>query len=270
MEPDGTNILTYKEAIVRTQQPESVVILGAGAIGLEFAYFLNAMGTEVTLVEGQDRLAPLEDAEISKQLQKSSKKLGIKIKTGTFCKGVSTTGKGTQVRLSPAGSDEEEVLEAEITMLALGVRPNVENLGLEEVGVNWKTASFKPIQAAERLCPAFMRSAMSQEPPAWPTKQGGPRGSPQHSRPRIETGRSEPDSKRHLYCPPGRPEVGKTQEQLEASNTPYTIGQFNFCRKRQEPRNRTHRRVRLKNLDRPDNRGNPRGPHHRPRRHRAA
>ncbi len=130
LEPDGERILTYREAIVSTRLPPSVVVLGAGAIGLEFAYFWNAMGAEVTLVEGADRIAPLEDPEISTGLARALERQGITIRTGVLCERVERRGDTTRVTLVDGA-----VLEADTTLVALGVRANVEDIGLEEVGI---------------------------------------------------------------------------------------------------------------------------------------
>lgn len=230
MEPDGEKILTYREAIVRTQQPKSVVILGAGAIGLEFAYFMNAMGTEVTLVEGQDRLAPLEDAEVSKHLAKALKKLGITIKTGTFCKGVTTTDEGTQVTLAPAGSDETEVINAEITLLALGVRPNVEELGLEDVGVVLENGFIQTDSSCKTSVPSIYAIGDVAGAPCLAHKASAEAHVAVHSI--LGHGARPVDPNlipSGIFTVPQVASVGKTQEQLEAEGTPFEIGQFNFA-----------------------------------------
>jgi len=137
---DGEKILTYKEAILQTKQPQSVVIIGAGAIGVEFATIWNGYGTEVTIVEMLPRLVPLEDEEISTELEKAFKKSGIKSLTGHRVEKVETTETGVKVTVSKDGS--EKVLEAEQALIAIGFKPNTADIGLTEVGVNLDKRGF--------------------------------------------------------------------------------------------------------------------------------
>ena len=130
---DGKKIIGYRQAMNLPQQPKSMVVVGSGAIGVEFAYFYNAIGTKVTIVEFMDRIVPVEDEEVSKQLEKSLKKAGINILTKSEVQSVDTKGDLCKVNIK---SDKgTEVIEAEIVLSAVGITPNIENLGLEEVGV---------------------------------------------------------------------------------------------------------------------------------------
>lgn len=131
MEPDGKRILTYREAIVLQERPESINILGAGAIGIEFAYFLNAMGTKVRVIEGMNEILPSEDPEIGAELRKALKKQGIEFHLGQFVKSAINHGEHTEVTLNDGTS-----LTAELTLVSLGIQPNSNNLGLDAVGVN--------------------------------------------------------------------------------------------------------------------------------------
>ncbi len=133
MKQDGKKIFGYREAMNLPKQPESMIIVGAGAIGVEFAYFYHSIGTRVTLVEYQPRLLPIEDEDISKELARLYKKSGIEILTETSVEAVDTKGKLCKVTIKTAKGTQE--LEAEVVLSAVGVSPNVENLGLEEVGV---------------------------------------------------------------------------------------------------------------------------------------
>jgi Pyruvate/2-oxoglutarate dehydrogenase complex, dihydrolipoamide dehydrogenase (E3) component, and related enzymes len=110
-----------------------MIVVGSGAIGIEFAYFYNAMGTEVTVVEYQPNIVPVEDEEISKQLERSFKKAGIAIKTATEVTKVDTKGAGVKATL--LSKDKEEVIEADIVLSAVGIKSNIENIGLETVGI---------------------------------------------------------------------------------------------------------------------------------------
>ncbi|MFD1165475.1 dihydrolipoyl dehydrogenase [Sphingobacterium daejeonense] len=130
---DGKKIIGYRQAMVLPKQPKSMVVVGSGAIGVEFAYFYNAIGTKVTIVEFMDRIVPVEDEEVSKQLEKSLKKAGINILTKSEVQSVDT--KGDLCKVSIKTEKGTETLEAEVVLSAVGITPNIENLGLEEVGV---------------------------------------------------------------------------------------------------------------------------------------
>lgn len=130
IEPDGSRILTYREAIVRDIRPSSATILGAGAIGLEFAYFWSAMGAEVTVIEALPEILPREDAEVAAEARKHLAKLGITFKLGTRVGGVKAEADHTIVSL-----EDGETVSADITLVALGIQPNTEGIGLETVGV---------------------------------------------------------------------------------------------------------------------------------------
>ncbi len=133
MKLDGKKIIGYREAMVLQEQPKKLLVVGSGAIGSEFAYFYNAIGTEVTLVEFMPRLVPVEDEEISKQLEKSFKKSGMTIHVNSEVTKVDTSGKGCVATVkTPTG---EIKIEADIVLSAAGIVTNLENLGLEDVGV---------------------------------------------------------------------------------------------------------------------------------------
>jgi dihydrolipoamide dehydrogenase len=130
---DGKKVIGYRKAMTLEKQPKKLIVVGSGAIGIEFAYFYNAMGTEVTIVEYLDRIVPVEDEEVSKQLERSFKKSGIKILTNAEVTGVDTKGKGVKATVKTAKG--EEVLEADVVLSAVGIKTNIENIGLEEVGI---------------------------------------------------------------------------------------------------------------------------------------
>ncbi len=130
---DGEKVITYREAMTQTEQPERLVIVGAGAIGVEFAYFYHHMGTQVTIVEVMDRIVPAEDREVSKELRKAFEKLGITVMTGTEVQGVDTDSDPLQVTVKTG--EGTETIEADQVLSAVGVVGNVEDLGLEEAGV---------------------------------------------------------------------------------------------------------------------------------------
>ncbi len=130
---NGKTIIGYREAMTLDQQPKRMVVVGSGAIGVEFAYFYNAIGTEVTVVEYQDRIVPVEDAEVSKQLEKSFKKAGINVMTSSEVLGVESKGKDQLVKIKTKKG--EEVIACDVVLSAAGVVANIENIGLEDVGI---------------------------------------------------------------------------------------------------------------------------------------
>ena len=130
---DGENIIGYREAMTLKEMPKSMVVVGSGAIGVEFAYFYNTMGVDVTLVEYQKNIVPVEDEDISKQLQRSFKKSGIKVMTNSSVEKVNVLKSGCEVVIKTKKGDE--VVNADIVLSAVGIIPNIENIGLEEVGI---------------------------------------------------------------------------------------------------------------------------------------
>lgn len=134
LEPDGKYIWTAKEAMVPDEMPKKLLVIGSGAIGMEFASFFDAFGAEVTIVEMMDRILPVEDEEISGLAMKAFKKRGMTLKTETQVKSVTSGAKGVTATLSKNGKDETH--EFDRVILAIGIVGNVENMGLEEVGVN--------------------------------------------------------------------------------------------------------------------------------------
>jgi dihydrolipoamide dehydrogenase len=133
IEVDGERVLTYREAIVLRELPASAVVIGAGPIGMEFAHVWSTYGAQVTVVEMLPRAVPLEDEEVSKEVERAFKRRKVRLLTSTRVQGVETTADG--VRVSVTGEKGEQVLEAERALVAIGVRPNSENLGLEQIGV---------------------------------------------------------------------------------------------------------------------------------------
>jgi len=130
---DGQKVIGYRQAMTLKKQPKEMIVVGSGAIGIEFAYFYNAMGTKVTIVEYLDRIVPVEDEEVSKQLERSFKKSGITIMTQAEVTKVDTSGKGVSATIKTAKG--EETLQADVVLSAVGIKTNIENIGLEEVGI---------------------------------------------------------------------------------------------------------------------------------------
>ena len=134
LKQDGKNIIGYREAMTLKIQPKDITIVGSGAIGIEFAFFYNSMGTNVTVIEYQDRIVPVEDKEISKELEKILKKKGINIITSSEVKEAKINESGVEVIIK-SSSGEISNINSEIVLSAVGIKTNIENIGLEEIGI---------------------------------------------------------------------------------------------------------------------------------------
>jgi dihydrolipoamide dehydrogenase len=130
---DGVKVIGYRQAMTLPTQPKKMIVVGSGAIGVEFAHFYNSMGTEVTIVEFMPNIVPVEDEDISKQMERSMKKAGVNIMTNASVERIDTSGNGVKAYVKTAKG--EEVLEADILLSAVGIKTNIENIGLEEVGI---------------------------------------------------------------------------------------------------------------------------------------
>ena len=130
---DGKKVFGYRKAMTLPEQPKKMIVVGSGAIGVEFAHFYNSMGTEVTIVEFMPNVVPVEDIDVSKQFEKSLKKSGIKVMTNSSVESIDTSGAGVVATVKTKKG--EETLEADVLLSAVGIKSNIENLGLEEVGI---------------------------------------------------------------------------------------------------------------------------------------
>ncbi|MCL1676060.1 dihydrolipoyl dehydrogenase [Elizabethkingia meningoseptica] len=130
---DGKKVIGYRQALNLPEQPKSMIVVGSGAIGVEFAYFYSSLGTKVTVVEFLPNIVPLEDEEVSKHLEKSLKKAGIEVMTNSSVESVDTTGEGVKAKVKTAKG--EVILEADVVLSAVGIQANIENIGLEDVGI---------------------------------------------------------------------------------------------------------------------------------------
>ena len=138
---DGKKVIGYRKAMTLDKLPESMIVVGSGAIGSEFAHFYSSMGTRVTLVEFLPTLVPLEDEEVAKQLGRSFKKKGIKVMTGSSVESVDTSGDKCKAVIKTKKGEEN--LEADIVLSAVGVTPNLENIGIEELGIETENGKIK-------------------------------------------------------------------------------------------------------------------------------
>ncbi|MCK4406550.1 MAG: dihydrolipoyl dehydrogenase [Bacteroidales bacterium] len=138
---DGKKIIGYRQALTLPKQPKSMVVVGSGAIGSEFAYFYNTIGTEVTLIEFLPEIVPLEDEEVSRQLARSFKKNKMKVKTNSTVESVDTSGELCKVLVKTKKG--KEIIEAEIVLSAVGITTNIKNIGLEQVGIKTENGKVK-------------------------------------------------------------------------------------------------------------------------------
>jgi dihydrolipoamide dehydrogenase len=141
LKQDGKKIIGYREALTLSEQPKSMIVVGSGAIGSEFANFYNSIGTKVTLVEFLPNIVPNEDEEVSRTLARSFKKAGIKVMTKSAVKSVDTSKDFCKVKIETKKG--EEIIDAEIVLSAVGVTPNIENIGIEELGIELENGKIK-------------------------------------------------------------------------------------------------------------------------------
>ncbi len=141
LEQDGEKIIGYREAMTLPKQPKSMVVVGSGAIGSEFAYFYQSIGTDVTLVEYLPNVVPNEDEEVSKTLERSFKKMKMKVLTSASVESVDTSGELCKVTIKTKKG--EEIIDAEIVLSAVGIAPNIENIGLEDLGIVLEKGKIK-------------------------------------------------------------------------------------------------------------------------------
>ncbi len=133
LDQDGEKIIGYREAMTLSRQPKSMIVVGSGAIGSEFAYFYQSIGTQITLIEYMPNVVPNEDEDVSKVLERSFKKMKMKVLTNSSVESVDTSGELCKVTVKTKKG--EEVIEAEIVLSAVGIAPNIENIGLEDLGI---------------------------------------------------------------------------------------------------------------------------------------
>ncbi len=227
MEIDGKQIIGYREAMVLPEQPKSMIVMGSGAIGTEFAYFYNTLGTKVTLVEYMDRILPVEDAEVSKFVAKTFQKNGMEILTSSKVTKVEKQPNSVKVTIdTPKG---QQVLEADILLSAVGIVANIENIGLEELGIKvengkvqvneYYETNVKGIFAIGDITPGqALAHVASAEGIICVEKIAG-----HHPEPLDYN--NIPGC---TYCSPEVASVGYTEEQAKAKGYELKIGKFPF------------------------------------------
>ena len=223
---DGEKIIGYRKAMTLKKQPKSLVVVGSGAIGVEFAYFYNSIGTKVTVVEFLPNIVPNEDEDVSKALEKSFKKQGIKIMTKSAVESVDTSGDLCKVTVKTEKG--EEVLEAEVVLSAVGIQANIENLGLEDVGIVVDGGRIIVDDFYQTNIPGYyaigdvikgpmLAHKAEEEGIAVAEILAGQAG---HVNYDVIPG--------VVYTSPEVATVGKTEEQLKEKNTSYKVGKFPF------------------------------------------
>jgi dihydrolipoamide dehydrogenase len=224
---DRQRVISSKEAMSLTEQPKSLVVIGAGAIGIEFAYFYNALGTKVTVVEMMPGILPLEDRELTKLMEGSLRKQGIEILTGAKVKSVKPGA--TEVTVVVAFPDETKELKADIALMAIGVQGNVENLGLEHLGVAVERSHIKVDKDYNTNVPGISAVGDVIGPP-WLAHVASAEGI--HCVEAIAGEKPEPLDYSSIpgctYCQPQLASVGLTEEKARAEGHDLRIGRFPF------------------------------------------
>ncbi len=230
---DGQKIVDYRQAMLQTTRPASLLVVGAGAIGVEFAYVYHQMGTEVTLVELQDRLVPVEDRDVSKELERAYKKLGVKTMTGAQVTAVDTSGDGCAVTVKTAKG--EQTVQVDQVLSAVGVVGNVEGIGLDEAGVAHERGAIKVDEFYRTNVPGilaigdvigapWLAHVASHEGIVCVEKLAAEAGKLAHA-PRPVDYNNVPGC---TYCLPQIASVGYTEEAAKAAGFEVKVGKFPF------------------------------------------
>jgi dihydrolipoamide dehydrogenase len=228
IEPDGDRVITYREAMVLPEAPKSMVVIGAGAIGVEFADFWNAFGIEVTIIEFMPRILPIEDEEISKTLTRSLQKKGIKILTGTKTTGIKVAGKQATTSYTTADGQAGQVTSDRV-LLAVGVRANIEGIGLEGMGVKLDRGFIQVDDRYQTTSPGIWSVGDCAGPPllAHVAMQEGARCvewmAGKHPEP-VDYD-AIPGC---TYCDPEVASIGKTEAQAREAGIDIKVGKFPF------------------------------------------
>ena len=226
LEVDGKRVMTSREALVMKNQPKSIIILGAGAIGAEFAYFLNSFGTKVTLVEMMDQILPVEDDEVAKVVERSFNQSGIECRLSTKVENIKLTEKGVTADL--VKGDKSENLKADAMLLAIGVVPNTQELLSNKVKLDQDRGYIKVNEKYETSTPGIYAAGDIIGPP-WLAHVAtyeaiqAVQGMFNHSKPKKV--KNYPGC---TYCIPQVASIGKTEKKLKEEGASYKVGKFPF------------------------------------------
>lgn len=228
IEVDHKKIITSKEALIQKKAPKSMVIMGAGAIGIEFAYFYNAFGTEVTIVEMMDRILPIEDKDVSRELSRHFRKSGMKMLTSAKVKSAKAKGKGVEVVIEKKDG-KEETLKADIALNAIGVQANIENIGLEELGIELEKGFIK-IDELMRTNVKGMYAIGDVAGPPWLAHKASAEGIAcvEYIAGHGDKGIDYDNIPGCTYCNPQVASVGLTEEKAKEAGYEVKIGKFPY------------------------------------------
>ncbi len=229
VEVDRQNVITSKEAMSMESRPESLAIIGAGAIGVEFAYFYSVLGTKVTIFEAMDSILPIEDKDISAVVQKAFKHRGVDIKTGVFVQSVKKSGKGVEVTFTKGKDGKPESVKADKCLMAVGVQGNVENIGLEELGVKVERNHIKVDEHYRTNVPGIYAIGDVIGPP-WLAHVASAEA--EHCVDAIAGLKPHPIDYSNIpgctYCQPQVASVGLTEAKCKEQKLEYKVGKFPF------------------------------------------
>ncbi len=223
---DGKRVISSTEAMILPQQPKTMIVIGGGAIGIEFAYFYNAFGTKVTVVEMLPSILPMEDKEIAKMLESSLKKQGIEILTNTKVESVSVS---PEVSIKVSGKEGTQTLKGEVALMAVGVQGNVENLGLESLGVKVEKGYIKVDQYCKTSVDGVYAIGDVNGPPLL-AHVASHEGivSAEHLAGKATHGIDRNNIPSCTYCQPQVASVGLTEEAAVAAGHKVKVGRFPF------------------------------------------
>ncbi len=228
IEVDHKKIITSKEALIQPKAPKSMIIMGAGAIGVEFAYFFNAFGAEVTILEMQDRLLPVEDKDVSKELERHYRKSKIKIKTSTRVLSAKPTADGVEIVVENK-KGEKETLTAELALNAIGIQANIENIGLEAAGIELDRGFIKINEKMQTNVDGIYAIGDVAGPP-WLAHKASAEGiaTAEIIAGERENGIDYGNIPGCTYCNPQVASVGLTEEQAIEKGHEVKVGKFPF------------------------------------------
>ena len=227
MKLDGKHIISFKEAMVLERIPEKMIIIGSGAIGVEFAYFYNAYGTEVHLIEMLPIMLPMEDEEISKELTRNFKKAGIQFYPNTMVKNIELKNDKPRVKVERKGA--EEILHGDIALVAVGITGNINNIGLEKVGVTTENGFININEFNQTSIPSIYAIGDVTGPP-WLAHVASAQGhvAVDHAAGNVPTPVDYSNIPNCTYCQPQVASIGLTEATAKEKGYKVKIGRFDF------------------------------------------
>lgn len=227
MELDGDRVISYKEAMILKNIPKKMIIIGSGAIGVEFAYFYNEYGTEVHLIEMLSRIVPVEDEDISKELARNFKKSGIKIYTASKVSKITALKSKVKVQLERKG--KEDLIEGDIALVAVGVTGNIENIGLEDIGVATENGAIVINEFNQTSMPNIYAIGDVTGPP-WLAHVASAQGhvAAEHAAGNTATPVDYSNIPGCTYCQPQVASIGLSESEAREKGYNIKIGRFDF------------------------------------------